>query len=131
MAGEPQPKPLLDKLGVKAGMRVAVPAHTDLSFLAELRRRVGDVAGASAPGDELDVIFWPATEVTELQALPDLEPAIKRNGAIWVIYPKGRREIRAADVMDAGKAAGLVDVKVVAFSATHTALKFVVPLYRR
>jgi hypothetical protein len=30
-------------------------------------------------------------------------------------------------VMAAGKAAGPVDIKVVAFSATHTAEKFVIP----
>ena len=33
--------------------------------------------------------------------------------------------------MAAGKAAGLVDVKVVAFSATHTAEKFVIPVAKR
>jgi hypothetical protein len=118
-------------LGVKSGMRVAVPAGAEPAFLAALRRRAGEVAGASAPGDELDIIFWPVAELIELEALTELEPAIKRNGAIWVVYAKGRPEVRAADVMAAGKAAGLVDVKVVSFSATHTALKFVVPLSRR
>jgi hypothetical protein len=34
-------------------------------------------------------------------------------------------------VMRAGQAAGLVDVKVVSFSATHTAEKFVIPLRAR
>jgi hypothetical protein len=33
--------------------------------------------------------------------------------------------------MRAGKAAGLVDVKVVSFSATHTAEKFVIPVRAR
>ncbi len=33
--------------------------------------------------------------------------------------------------MDAGKAAGLVDVKVVSFSPTHTAEKFVIPIAKR
>ena len=33
--------------------------------------------------------------------------------------------------MAAGKAAGLVDVKVVGFSATHTAEKFVIPVPAR
>mgnify|MGYP006170174075 CR=1 FL=1 len=36
-----------------------------------------------------------------------------------------------ADVMAAGKAAGLVDVKVVRFSATHTAEKLVIPVTKR
>ncbi len=34
-------------------------------------------------------------------------------------------------VMRAGRAAGLVDVKVVGFSATHTAQKFVIPVAAR
>ena len=33
--------------------------------------------------------------------------------------------------MQAGKAAGLVDVKVVSFSATHTAERFVIPVKDR
>jgi hypothetical protein len=33
--------------------------------------------------------------------------------------------------MDAGKAAGLVDVKVISFSDTHTGEKFVIPLALR
>jgi hypothetical protein len=43
------------------------------------------------------------------------------------VRPKGRPEIGEAAVMAAGKAAGLVDVKVVSFSVTHTAEKFVIP----
>ena len=56
---------------------------------------------------------------------------MKPNGALWVIRPKGRPEISERAVMDAGKAAGLVDVKVVSFSETHTAEKFVIPLAAR
>ena len=36
-----------------------------------------------------------------------------------------------AAVMAAGKAAGLVDTKVVAFSETHTAERLVIPVARR
>lgn len=35
------------------------------------------------------------------------------------------------DVMEAAKAAGLVDVKVARFSETHTAEKLVVPIAQR
>jgi hypothetical protein len=48
-----------------------------------------------------------------------------------VIRPKGRPEISERSVMAAGKAAGLVDVKVVAFSSTHTAEKFMIPVANR
>jgi hypothetical protein len=56
---------------------------------------------------------------------------LKPNGALWIVRPKGRPEISERAVMAAGKAAGLVDVKVVSFSATHTAEKFVIPLAKR
>jgi hypothetical protein len=46
---------------------------------------------------------------------------------VWVIRPKGSDRISENDVMAAGRAAGLYDVKVVRFSDTHTAQKFVIP----
>ena len=60
-----------------------------------------------------------------------LDLSLKPNGALWVIRPKGRPEISERAVMAAGKAAGLVDVKVVGFSPTHTAEKFVIPVSGR
>jgi hypothetical protein len=48
-----------------------------------------------------------------------------------VIRPKGKAVITESDVMAAGKKAGLVDVKVVSFSETHTAEKFVIPVAKR
>jgi hypothetical protein len=51
--------------------------------------------------------------------------------ALWIVYPKGQKQITENDVLAAGRRAGLKDVKVVGFSATHTALKFVVPLSDR
>ena len=57
--------------------------------------------------------------------------ALKSDGALWIVYPKGKQEIKEVDVLAAGRAAGLVDVKVVKFSDTHTALKFVRPKAER
>ena len=62
-----------------------------------------------------------------LQKLPELARRIKRDGAVWTIRPKGSPLVSESDLMKAGRAAGLVDVKVVRFSETHTAEKFVVP----
>jgi hypothetical protein len=47
------------------------------------------------------------------------------------VYRKGQKSITETDVRSAGLQAGLVDIKVVSFSATHTALKFVVPKSKR
>ena len=66
-----------------------------------------------------------------LERLETLKRSIKPNGALWVLWPKGRRELTGNDVRRAALAHGLVDVKVVAFSATHSGLKLVIPLARR
>jgi hypothetical protein len=57
--------------------------------------------------------------------------AVKRTqerGALWIVYPKGQSRITESTVILGGRAAGLKDVKVVSFSSTQTALKFVRPL---
>jgi hypothetical protein len=50
---------------------------------------------------------------------------------LWVVYPKGQRMLTEGMVLEAGRASGVKDVKVVGFSATHTALKFVVSVAKR
>ena len=56
---------------------------------------------------------------------------LKPDGALWIVYPKGVPEIREMDVLLAGREAGLKDTKVASFSATHTALRFVIPIAKR
>jgi hypothetical protein len=120
------PPSRLDKLGVKSGMAVlaAGAVHKDLleeigSCGARLIRRV--LAG------ETDIVFYGADRRQALGRLPQLKRALKQNGALWIIRPKGSQAITESEVMEAGKNAGLVDVKVVSFSSTHTAEKFVIP----
>jgi hypothetical protein len=124
------PKPLMDKLGVKVGQRIAVLGLDDESFLGDLRERVPDFATGRARADS-DTIFVAAERHTALSRLQALQRAIVPNGAIWVVWPRGRADINGNRVREAALAAGLVDVKVVRFSDTHGALKLVVPLARR
>jgi hypothetical protein len=124
------PRSLLDKLGIKAEHKVSVVNLTDPEFVAQLEARAASVRqGKVAKGS--DIVFYGASTATALDELPALAASIARDGAIWVIRPKGGKDITEAKVMAAGKAAGLVDVKVVRFSETHTAEKLVVPLAAR
>jgi hypothetical protein len=119
-------KPRLDKLGVKPGMRVAVVDIDDDAFLAELRQRTTDIS-LQAPEPASDLIFLAADSTDALTRLAELRPAIKADGAIWVVSRKGRAAtIRDVDVIDAARAASLVDNKVVSFSSTHTSLRLVI-----
>lgn len=125
------PKGLLDKLGIKAGMKVAVVNVEDGAFLEQLRQRIPRLAECK-PGAGLDVVFYGVEEKDGLERLESLRTAIKPSGAIWVITPKGKgTPVTEQDVMGAARAAGLVDVKVAAFSATHTAAKLVIPVAKR
>jgi len=120
----------LDKLGVKPGQRMFVLCVNDPNFLKELAERAPEFARDVSPSDA-DLIFFGAETVRELERLKALSRAIRKNGAIWVITPKGRKDIRDIEVIAAGKAAGLTDNKVVGFSATHTSLRFVIPVANR
>ena len=95
-----------------------------------MRSAAAEVIVGRAAKDS-DAIFFGAIDAKELVRLAVLKTAMKQNGALWVIRPKGRPEISERAVMAAGKAAGLVDVKVVSFSPTHTAEKFVIPVADR
>jgi hypothetical protein len=121
---------LLDKLGVKAGQRVAVLGIMDADFLGELTSRIFGFSRELPRGDA-DLIFYRAENLADLAPLKALPEAIRRDGAVWVVYPKGQKHIREIDVLTAGKAAGFTDNKVARFSDTHTALRFVIPLARR
>jgi hypothetical protein len=125
------PRSLMDKLGVKPGMRVAVVNVDDSEFLVQLGARTNDVARRPA-GHALDMIFFGVEDVDSLGRLAALKRTLKSDGAIWVVHRKGKdATLRDVDVFAAAKRAGLVDNKVVAFSATHTAERLVIPVKDR
>ena len=105
-------------------MVISTVAMPDDSFVKELRAQAKSFSG-SKPQNNSDLIFFGAAKSAELARARQLIPSLNSAGALWIVYPKGRQEITELQVLDAGRAAGLVDVKVVSFSATHTALKFV------
>jgi hypothetical protein len=121
-----QPRPRLAKIGVKPRWRVSAIGVDDEQFLRELEGAVSLLSiGRVLKGS--DAIFVGARKEAELAYLEKLKASLKPEGALWVIRPKGRPEISERAVMRAARSAGLVDVKVVGFSATHTAEKFMIP----
>jgi len=125
--------PLLDKLGVRPGMRIAVVGDVDPdgSFRAQLADRTSDIT-VGRPKPDTDLIFLAADSHAELADLTALRERIRPAGAIWVVSRKGREAtIRDVEVIAAAKEAGLVDNKVVSFSPTHTTLRLVIPVALR
>ena len=114
----------LDKLGVKPGSTVCLVGEFDATFTRELAGRQADLA-------ESDFIFLAAPAKSTLSQVVSLAKRMRPDAGLWIVYPKGRTEIREIDVINAGRAAGLKDVKVVRFSDVDTTLKFVIPIEAR
>jgi hypothetical protein len=146
------PRSRMDKLGVKPESRVAVLGVAEEAFHAELRARLGPKTKTDLkfqisnlnfkkvqrskkldPQETcgFDLIFLDAETQEPLKKLAALKKAIQPGGAIWVVWPKGQKHIREGDVRAAALQAGLVDVKVCAFSETHSALKLMIPRINR
>jgi hypothetical protein len=124
------PRSLMDKLGVKQGMNVTVDGVDDAAFLVELAARTAHVA--TRPGGAVDVVFFGTENPSSLVRLATFKRMLASDGAIWVVHRKGKdATLKDTDVFAAAKQVGLVDNKVVAFSATHTAERLVIPLKDR
>jgi hypothetical protein len=133
------PKSRIEKLGVKPGARVALIGFGKaddefLEELGELAKAVNKVSEGGLPAD-VEWIFFRAETQKELSGIPEISKGMRGAAALWVVYPKGNPKgpgkITEGDVLAAGRTAGLKDVKVVGFSATATALKFVIPVSQR
>ena len=123
-----RPKTRVEKLGVKAGLRVAVIGEVEKEFAKELKQSKAEII---ADGAAADAVFLFVRGNGDAGNIAKAAKKIKGAAGLWVVYPKGKKEITEADVLSAGRKAGLKDVKVVGFSATYTALKFVVPVEKR
>ncbi len=129
--------PLVRKLGLKPGMSVrllgAPEGYWELlgGDAAELEVAVADPADAS-----VDFSHLFASDVETLEArFRTARDGMEQDGMVWASWPKKssgvQSEIARAEVMAAGKAVGLVDVKVCAVDETWSGLKFVVPVAER
>lgn len=130
--------PLARKLGLKPGMRVRLfeAPHGYWSLLDPAGDR-GDPARVyridETPAD-FQHLF--ATDAATLErAFREARREMTPDGMVWASWPKKSSGfasgIGRAEVMAAGKAVGLVDVKVCAVDETWSGLKFVIPVAER
>ena len=124
------PKSRIEKLGVKPGAKVALIGEFESEFLREVSGLTKSVAKGEAASDSEHILFA-ADSKEDFSALSKIARGISGAAALWIVYPKGQRHITENDVLAAGRKVGLKDVKVVGFSSTHTALKFVIPVDKR
>jgi hypothetical protein len=120
----------IEKLGVKRDSDVLLLGiERDTAFLEELREAGARIRTSGT--QSADMIFATFRHRDDLRRLAALVRRIHADGVLWTLRPKGSKDLTEIEMMRAGQAAGLVDVKVVSFSETLTAEKFVIPVARR
>jgi hypothetical protein len=124
------PKSVVEKLGLKPGQCVSLMGSFPVDFLASLKAHGASIAKDRIAKDS-PWIFLAANEKADLYRVSSIAKEVQGATALWLVYPKGQKSITESGVRSAGLKAGLVDTKVVRFSATLTALKFVLPKSRR
>jgi len=124
------PRSTVEKLGIKPGLMISF-IQMPLDQTMQDARAIAAAFAERVPLKNSDVLFFGASQQADLKTVNKLLPSLASNGALWVVYPKGRKEITERQVLQAGRDAGLFDVKVVSYSPTHTGLKFVRPKDKR
>ena len=127
--------PLIKKLGVKPGFRVALVGapkdfRNELGTLPENAR----FTSATSAGLDLALVFV-SSESELLLKFEPLAAKLQKNGMIWVAWPKKssgvRTDLTFNNVQRIGLDAGLVDVKICAIDDIWSGLKFVYRLKDR
>src|SRR4051812_17085414 len=119
--------PLVTKLGIKPGTAMALLGAPD-GFDALLVGMPDDVAVRRRAQGELDLVmtFQNRRAVLE-RRLPTILRALRRDGSIWVAWPKRASKVPTDITEDTVREVvlpiGLVDVKVCAIDETWSGLK--------
>ena len=120
------PRSRVDKLGVKQGMQVVVLGDAEAGAAEEVEAATGVAVGKRLKaGTDLVLLF--AEETADLSRLAGVPKALGPKGAVWVLWPKGRRDFAHEHVVAAGKEAGLVQTKSMGFSERLTGLRLTRP----
>jgi hypothetical protein len=127
--------PLVKKLGIKEGQRLAFPQAPDgfADLLGELPDGVSVKSRASGP---LDVIVFFTKSRTELERrLPALRRAMDPAAGLWIAWPKRASGVETDMTEDVARELGLanrlVDNKVCAIDETWSGLRLVIRLRDR
>lgn len=123
-------KPLIDKLGLKPGMRACAIGAPD-NYVAMLGVGEADIVFEAQPASGVVFLHLFASRRGDLEErLPELMRLMDRDGMIWVSWPKKssgvETDIREDAIREVALPLGLVDVKVCAVDEIWSGLKLVI-----
>ena len=127
--------PLISKLNLKPGKKMYVqnaPANY-FQLLGTLPEGVKVVESLEPEMDFIHIFVTRSNQLADL--LPMLKRALKKDGMLWISYPKRTSRVDTnlseTRVIETGLMNGLVDIKVAAIDSTWSGLKFVYRLKDR
>lgn len=128
--------PLAKKLGLKTGMQIYVSGMPGeyCDYFADMPENVDFVDNPEA--ESLDFIHLFCTDLDQMaEQVLQLKPALKKDGLMWISWPKGSSkittDIKREPLRSCVLAQGLVDVKVCAVDDDWSGIKFVYRLKDR
>jgi hypothetical protein len=119
------PRTRVQKLGVKPGMKIALLGEFEADVPAEIEQAAETVSLRKLDAN-LDMVLLFVEETKALSQLKQIPKSLAKSGCIWVLFPKGRKDIRHEDVVDHAKKAGLSESKSMAFSEKFSGLRLTV-----
>lgn len=128
-------KSLVEKLGIKEGLKVAI-FNSPADYNHTLGKLPENVAVTKNLGERLDFIqFFTKVSKGLERTFPKLKRALAKNGILWISWPKGSSKVKTDlnenIVREIGLGNGLVDIKIAAVDEIWSGLKFVYRLKDR
>lgn len=122
-------KPLVQKIGVKAGHRLALAGEPD-GFIKELAPLPDAVKVVTGGRGQLDCVILFADQARTLESrLTRWAERLTPAGMLWIAWPKKASgvvtDVTEALVRQTGLGIGLVDIKICAINDVWSGLKFV------
>lgn len=122
--------PLVKKLGIREGYQIFLINEPEHYF--DLLETLPDEVSVleSLPERAANFIHWFVKDENELgRDILKYKNGLKKDGMLWISWPKGSSpmatEIKESHIRAAGLNSGLVDVKICAVDADWSGLKFV------
>jgi hypothetical protein len=119
------PKSRLEKMGITSGSAIVALGISDPAFAKECK--AGGITVATRAAKDSALIVLGVERAADLPRTANVAKSLKKDGALWVIHPKGTAGVKDTDIFAEAKKLGLTYVKVARFSDTHTAEKLVFP----
>ena len=118
---------VVDKLGLKAGMRVRMTGDVGAELKTAAKSRIG---GSLLRSGELDVIVRAVKTIEEAEEfVTRVRPQMQGNSALWLVTRKkgDPRYIQQEELIPIGKDNNLVDNKTCSIDESRSAMRFVIP----